>query len=771
MSRFATAAPFTEPARRGRNLAVDRGGCHRRPLLGLGIVAVLGIAAVLGVLVLLVFPGLAQAVVIERVSVSSGGVQGNHDSYRPSISADGRYVAFASQATNLVVGDTNGVADIFVRDLRQGTTTRVSVSSDEVAANGESMFPATSGDGRYVAFMSYATNLVGKDTNSCTDIFVRDLVNGTTTRVSVDHEGMEGKEGSSSPAISHDGRFVAFLSDAANLVSDDDNGLRDAFVHDRSSATTVRVSVGKDATEADGGSTAVAISADGRYVAFSSYATNLVAGDTNNMPDVFVRDLQSGTTTRVSVATGGGQGDSGSEFPSISHDGRFVAFYSSASDLVPGDTNSHMDVFVHDRQDGTTQRVSVDSAGGEFDGDSMFPAISGDGRYVVFDLDADLPPVDTNNLPDVFVHDRQTGMTTGASLSTSDVFGDGCSNEATIDAVGRYIAFRSWATNLVTPDANGSFYDVYAVVNPCTLDFYSLRGSDRMDTAIKISKALSPCALPAESGLVLAPAETFQEALCGAPLAAAYGGPVLLTYKVGLNNGVKAELVRLAPTYVFCVGLPTLVVDQVKAALPTAVVTSITGTNVYVMSRNVANALEFKLGDMSAAVAIITVGTTFPDAISVSPLACFRRWPVILTDKPDGSPLHPSAIGALDDLEITRAIKVGTYATLPSSVTGLSNLSGSDRYVTNRNVANACLAAGGLSFGHTGLATGDKFPDALAAGPYLARGGGILLLSPLNGPLPPVIGEVISANATGIHELSFIAMIEPVISQVRALLL
>ena len=187
------------------------------------------------------------------------------------------------------------------------------------------------------------------------------------------------------------------------------------------------------------------------------------------------------------------------------------------------------------------------------------------------------------------------------------------------------------------------------------------------------------------------------------------------------------------------------------------------------MSAKVANALETKVGDMTGATAIITRGDMFPDAIGVSPLACAKLWPIILTNGGGGA-LHASAAAALADLGITKALKVGTYATLPAGVTGVANLSGVDRYVTNSRVAGWGEAFGGLSFSHTGLATGDKFPDALASGPYLAMDDGILLLSPLAGPLPDLIAGTISGHRGLIEDFSFIAMVDPVVSDVKALL-
>jgi N-acetylmuramoyl-L-alanine amidase len=304
---------------------------------------------------------------------------------------------------------------------------------------------------------------------------------------------------------------------------------------------------------------------------------------------------------------------------------------------------------------------------------------------------------------------------------------------------------------------------------PSGATYTGLRGVDRYETALLVSQAMYPAALPAGAGLVLAPGVTFQEALCGAPLAAAYGGPVLLNSTTILQSTVRNEIVRLAPTYVFCIGLTDAVVNAVKTALPGATVTAIRGANVYETSYKVAKALGEKVGDMSGASAIITRGDVFPDAISVSPLACAKKWPILLTESGDARALNAYATQALTELGISTILKVGTYVTPPEWVTGLANLSGADRYQTNRNVAEWSKTNAGLSFTHTGLATGDKFPDALAAGPYLALDNGILLLTPLNGPLPSSVSGVLAANASSVGHLSLIAMIEPVISQVKAL--
>jgi uncharacterized membrane protein len=420
----------------------------------------LGSVAIAGAIVLVSLPCLAYAVplvlAMERVSVDPSGVQGNGASNSCAISADGRYVAFYSAASNLVTGDTNGQSDVFVRDRQTGATTRVSVDSAGTQGNGGSERPAISSDGRYVAFYSSASNLVTGDTNGKWDVFIHDRQDGTTTRVSVDTAGAEGNGDSWSSVISSDGRYVAFYSVASNLVTGDTNGQPDVFVRDRQSGTTTRVSVDSAGTQGNYGSSGCAISADGRYVAFFSTANNLVAGDTNNANDVFVHDRQDGTTTRVSVDSSGVQGNGSSESPAISADGRFVTFYSDASNLVTGDTNGTWDVFLRDRQSGTTTRVSVDSAGTQSNGMSFSRGISADGRYVTFySIASNLVTGDTNGKWDVFMRDAQSGTTTRVSVGSAGTQGSGDSKVPAISADGRYVAFESVASNLVTGDTNG----------------------------------------------------------------------------------------------------------------------------------------------------------------------------------------------------------------------------------------------------------------------------------------------------------------------------
>lgn len=393
----------------------------------------------------------------ELVSQNTQGDLALGTSEWPSLSADGRYLAFQSTAWNLVDDDGNGVTDIFVRDMRLKTTSRVSVDSLGVEGDADSEWPSLSADGRFVAFLSAASNLVPGDTNGAQDVFVHDRETGQTTRVSVDSAGAQGDADSYfDPRISADGRYVAFASYAGNLVADDDNGQLDVFVHDRHLAITSRVSVDSFGRQGNAYSWLPDISADGRFVSFASGAGNLVDGDDNGVVDVFVHDRVTGQTTRVSVDSAGNGGDGESSYPRLSANGRFVAFHSQASNLVANDTNEYFDVFVHDRETGQTSCVSGNSAGVENDGNAELPVISGDGRYVAFHSSAgNLLPGDTNGTWDVFLRDRETGRLSRQSVASRSEQGNNHSFGAEMSANGRYIAFHSFAYNIVDRQVNG----------------------------------------------------------------------------------------------------------------------------------------------------------------------------------------------------------------------------------------------------------------------------------------------------------------------------
>jgi Tol biopolymer transport system component len=395
--------------------------------------------------------------------VKNSGAQAPNGALYPSISGDGRFVAFESGSA-LVPSDTNGETDVYVRDLRAGTTRLVSVRSNGALGNGDSGYAAISANGRFVTFSSEASNLVKGDTNGVQDVFVHDRSTGRTTRVSINTRGRQGNDHSNDQAISASGRFVTFESEATNLVRGDANGYGDVFVHDRETAKTTLVSVtssGEQANASAGGLAPGTISADGSRIVFMSEATNLVPGDTNSAQDVFVHDRGTGTTRRVSVNSQGVQADDRSSLGSISGNGLFVAFSSPATNLVGNDANAETDIFVRDLVKKRTTRVSVGSAGTEANGSSSSPSISASGRYVAFDSMADdLIGDDTNDAPDIFVRDRESGRTRRVSLSRSGDEGDSNSEYPLISADGRFVAFQSLAANLIGSDTNAAT-DIY----------------------------------------------------------------------------------------------------------------------------------------------------------------------------------------------------------------------------------------------------------------------------------------------------------------------
>ena len=320
----------------------------------------------------------------EEVDVTALGAAPDGNSYDPSLNGDGTVVTFRSAATNLVANDTNGVDDVFIRDLESGTIERVSPGRGQ--ANHHSSSPVLSADGRYVAFTSFASNLVAGDVNSRPDVFRFDRVTKAVSLASVGLGGYAADDASAAPAISADGNLVAFESRARNLVPSDTNEWSDVFIRDMAGGGTTLVSITETGRAANNSSYAPSMSADGAVVAFESAATNLVAGD-KGARDVFVRDRSAGTTTRISGLQGKSL-DGASEAAAVSADGRFVVFQSANNYLSRADGNGTQDVVLFDRQSRAWELVSTTPTGVTADGASSFPALSRDGRTVVFESTA-----------------------------------------------------------------------------------------------------------------------------------------------------------------------------------------------------------------------------------------------------------------------------------------------------------------------------------------------------------------------------------------------
>ncbi len=420
-----------------------------------------------------------------QIAWSSSG----SDSFTPSgrtISSNGRFVVFQSAADDLVAGDTNGALDVFLRDLVLGTTERVSVDPSGGELHGWSCAPSISPSGRFVAFVSGAPDIVAGPTSGW-QVYLRDLRSGTTVRVSVNASGIEGDRDAGilewhpggpsnyftgAVSVADDGR-VAFVSRSTNLVPNATSANVHVFVHDAAAGTTMLASAdaaGNEGNDWSGGEavhggvgatyTGLSLSGNGLFVAFASRASNLDPLDPDTVTDVYVHDLLTGTTTCVSVNGLGRKGNSVSSMPSISYDGRYVAFQSFANNLVPGDTNGASDVFCRDRVGGGIVRVTVDSSGAQAALGGMNPEISARGRFVAFESASDdLVGGDSNGIIDIFVHDLQTGITSRRSMGARRNSLTAACRAPSLSDGARCVVFTT-AIPMTTSDTNGR-WDVF----------------------------------------------------------------------------------------------------------------------------------------------------------------------------------------------------------------------------------------------------------------------------------------------------------------------
>ena len=426
-----------------------------------------------------VTPGVDE---IGIISVDDDGNEGDDDSQNPSISSNGKIVAFESFATNLVQDNVNVFSDIYVHDINTGLTERITDGFDG-PSDGDSKAPSMSSGGRFVAFESTATNLVltvTDDNGVISDIFLHDQAGaGLTTIISLDRDGEGANGDSESPSINSDGTFIAFQSRATDLVSiiSDGNGSTpDIFLYNVINDATTIISLDTSSRGANGASTSPSVDRDGDMIAFESTATDidpLTSGDNGSIPDIFIHD-RSGpgdpTNTIISIDTNGEGADGASANPSISADGRFVAFQSVATDLVadvPFENGGISDIFVHDLLTGITEIITLDTNGEGTNNNSTDPSISSDGRFVAYrSFASDLVANDTNDQADIFVHDRQENATVRINVNRSgNQASGGTSDSPTISINGGFVAFDSLAVNLISIiDTNGSF-DVFVTPN------------------------------------------------------------------------------------------------------------------------------------------------------------------------------------------------------------------------------------------------------------------------------------------------------------------
>ncbi len=406
----------------------------------------------------------AQA--IERINLDTMGNQASGPFPGGArISADGNFAVWSTDSA-LDPSDNNGLHDVYLRDLNTNVVSRVSVDATGGDPDENSTSPAISADGRFVAFESRASDLLGAgiDTNSLSDIFVRDVVNGVTTRVSVATGGAQstsGFAGSTSPSITGNGRYVAFSSGSDDLIVGDNNGNEDIFLHDRIANSTVRLNLGPLSAEASGGeSSSPAIAENGSVVFFLSSATNLVPGVTSGNPNIFGRDLMSNSTFLASKTAAGAEPNGDCLFPSVSADGNLVVYASSASNLVPIETSMGYDIYLFDRSGDTTTLVSANVAGTPANGFTSNNArISGNGAVVGFTTDANnlLWEPSDSGVYDLYVKDLASGKIALVSVGLNGANPNGNSDgfpDFTDD--GSAVIFSSLAGNLVPNDTNMS---------------------------------------------------------------------------------------------------------------------------------------------------------------------------------------------------------------------------------------------------------------------------------------------------------------------------
>ncbi len=416
------------------------------------------------ILALVAAGGSSAGPTVELVSVTANGEQADNGSFNiPTTSANGRFVAFESAASNLA--DKDGLGwDVFVKDMTTGAVTLASAAAT-AEPNGSSSWARISADGHFVAFASNASNLVSNDLNGVDDIFVRDLVRDKTIRVSVYSDGREGSGESISPSISRTGRFIAFYS-LTSFSPLDTNRFYNIYLHDFKTGRTRLASRALDGGAANGHSDDPSLSASGRYVSFGSSASNLVEGDTNSEPDsaddrpfdVFVFDRRTGSVRRASVASDGTQSDGYSDGSSLSASGSWVVFASTATNLVDDDTNGRQDVFLHNLKTAKTVRVSVAADGSEASNGAdaaNAPAISQRGAVIVFFSTSRLIPSDTDDLGDAYALLRGRTL---VRLSADEAGGnsDLGGGYPSISTRGGFAVFTSGSSELVSDDTNGT---------------------------------------------------------------------------------------------------------------------------------------------------------------------------------------------------------------------------------------------------------------------------------------------------------------------------
>ena len=409
-----------------------------------------------------------QGNTIRMVGLNYLGQQLNSDFIAYGINGDGSAISFSTVDANVIANDTNALEDVFVFNPVTGTVVRGSESSLGAQGGNFSTEAWLSPDGRYLAFQSRAPNLVPSDGDGTNDVFIKDLSTGQTVRVSELGGGLDATSHSEGLSISADGRYALFTTRADNLAVGTTIGRFNIVLRDMTTGAFQLISEDSGGVEGNNNSRGGVISEDGQWAVFRSEASNLVAGDLAGQRDIFIRDLNTWEIRRVTETNTGVESNSATDYFDVSSDGRYVVFSNSSTNLISeSDTNGTSDVFIRDMLTGEISRVSENSQGVQANGQSRAVSISADGRFVVFEsMASNLDSTDTNGTWDVFVKDLLTG-----DLNRVSTEGNGASTNGQISSDGRFILFKSLASNLAENDSNGT-YDLFLAANPLYPDPY-----------------------------------------------------------------------------------------------------------------------------------------------------------------------------------------------------------------------------------------------------------------------------------------------------------
>jgi putative cell wall-binding protein/Tol biopolymer transport system component len=639
------------------------------------------------------------------VSVSRAGAsEWDRGSRDPSISDDGRYIAFWS-GQDFVASDTNGDQDLYLFDNQMKTWTRADLSGDGTSSIGNEAWDfEISGDGKYVVFESREDFHPNDGNGTRRDIFIWDVASDETTIVTPPRAGgSETNRGSRDPSISDDGRYVSFFT-GQDLVASDTNDEQDLYVKDMLTGTYMRADLtGDGVTSPNDDLWNFQMSGNGRYVVFE---TDEVLKDTDangSRRDVYMWDRITDEVTHITAPRDGAtEWDRGSRDPTISDDGRYVAFY-SGQDLVVGDTNDRQDFYLYDA--------------------------SADRRYVL-----DLT--------------RSPGLQTG----------DNDTEDLMISGDGMWLSFESDSPNFVSGDTNSEDDVFVAQLSPILTDGAArLAGATRYETCVEISKEVFP---NGADTVVIATGENWPDALGGSALAGTVGGPMLLTRSDSLPAAVKAEITRLGAKNAYILGgtdaVSTKVENQLDSLL-SGFINRIDGDDRYETSEGIADKV-IALSQIWDGTVLVVTGAEFADALSGAPLAAGLEWPVLLANPDTGDVYMPDDMQTAVILGGSAAVPMSTQYKLAISPQlaneDITRLAGANRYGTSAKVAQYGVDSG-LLWDGVGVASGMMFPDGLTGGAALGMQRTVLLLTPQSS-LASEAEAKLTANKASIETARFL---------------